>query len=194
MYLDKSSENDEQKHLLMNPFEFTQLKSSLGVIDRDQNHSTGTKLAIAEFDIFLEMRVENDETQNVFDIMPTETPARAVMDFNQPYMDETMSMHTVGSDVNYVADNGEYSQAPDMYTPENRFEIQSNLSSFVPGGDGIFQEASFLVMDSDNSFNSLESLKSELNIRRTMARIKKLGDGSTQFMQSKGMKFTQLMH
>lgn len=173
----------------MNPFEFSQLKNSLGVIDRDQNHSTGIKLTIAEFEIFLEMRVENDETQNVFDIMPTETPLRTAMDFNQPYMDETMSMNSVSSDVNYTVDNGEISQEQDMFTPDNRFEIQSNLSSFVPGGDGIFQEASFLVMDSDSSFNTLESLRSELNIRRTMARIKKLGDGSTQFLPPKGTGF-----
>lgn len=169
----------------MNPFEFAQLQLTLDEIDKRVNCEKGKSLLAPEFDIFIERRVENDEDQNLFEVhFPEEAPPMAEnFDINQPIQYDVYSM----------ADDNEFSvavmdqQEPEIYTPDQKFEMESNISAYVPGNNEIFQEASFMIVDNDQSMSSLESLKSEMNIRRTMAKLKKLGDGTTQFIPSTGI-------
>lgn len=159
----------------INPFEFVQLKKELAIVDNNQR-GQNKRLMVTEFEDFLRFRVENDEDIDAFEQIPSQEPMQ-VDAIGQDNMYDNMSMN---SDANFSVEQMSQNQGLEISSPADKYEIQSAISSFVSAGDGIFQEASFLVMDTDNSLSSMESLKNEMNIRRTMARLRKVGDGSNQ--------------
>ena len=136
--------------------------------------------------------MENDNVLNIFDVEPE---VNNDMDVQQPgdqfdispNFDQTQEE---GEEIDLTSEANfpinDFTNTPEEHSMDNsadKFEMQSTVSSYIPKNDGIFQESSFMIMDNDKSFNE-DSLKSELNIRRTMAKIKKLGDGNTSFIKT----------
>jgi hypothetical protein len=173
---------NEQALTEMNPFEFVALKADLAVMENKISLRNAKKLMIPDFDWFIENKAEKEFDSTLFENHRLEIPTEP-MDLNAPYED------TGSITLEDNAYTGYMSQTPEHFDSQGsaeKYEIQSNVGSFVPDGNGIFQEASFFVMETENSFNSHKSFQSELNVRRTMAKLKKLGSGSSDFVSTKG--------
>jgi hypothetical protein len=107
------------------------------------------------------------------------------VDLNQsPMMDVDNNFNDnidLSSEVNYsmndVSNANESQERMMDQTPNNNYDMQSSLSSFQPSNDGIFQEASFMLMEEDKGMSE-HSYKTEVDFRKTMIKIKKMGDGS----------------
>ena len=136
--------------------------------------------------------MENDNILNIFDVEPEVNNDMDVQQLGDqfdisPNFDQTQEE---GEEIDLTSEANfpinDFTNTPEEHSMDNsadKFEMQSTVSSYIPKNDGIFQESSFMIMDNDKSFNE-DSLKSELNIRRTMAKIKKLGDGNTSFIKT----------
>ena len=161
-----------------------------------------------EFDFFIRMRVEMDSDPNeFFEIFKEKYQIENQMvkqenndnngnnfgddfDLNGPPQFDNMS---VQSDMMYSFENGmpsneieftEQTQNNNRFIPKDRYEIESNISSFDTGGNGIFKETSFLVMDTELTGTS--SIRDQINLKRTINKLKKIGDGSTLLTKTEG--------
>lgn len=175
---------DTQIPAEMNPFEFAILQKELAVIDRRVSLRDAKNLMIPDFDWFIENKAEREYDPAMFEnyrpVIPTE-PMN--LNLNDPY-EEMPSIEL--EDNLYTGYMSQTSEHGEFNNSAEKYEIQSNVGSFVPDGNGIFQETSFFIMSTENSIESHGSYQSELNIRRTMEKLKKLGSGSSDFVSTKG--------
>ena len=197
----KTDKEEEIKN--MNAFEFEALKKDLLIVDENWTKEKGKSLCDQEFDVFLEIRVENDSQFNVFDVEPQEFTGNGMHTTQKPFdfTEDLGASHgsyqnqvpleaepdfeaiNLDSDVNFSVEGASQpSQIKMLDNSADKYEVNSSISSFVPSNDGIFQESSFMIMDNKDKSIGEESMSSEMNVRRTMDRIKKLGNGSTNFI------------
>jgi len=176
----------------MNPFEFQIIKNDIWEIHKEQrlNNELSNRLVIKEFEMFLDMRVENDNAIDLYDIF---NQTKQVKPFepefygNSPQMDfgfdggnfdhERLSQ---GTEVQYSVEGGELnsnanfddsSSQNNLFNSANRYELDSNDSSFVPGGDGIFKETSFLAIHPEGDDISVISSNDPRRILSKLRRI-----------------------
>lgn len=165
----------------MNPFELLNLKNEVNSNIAEQNIGKSNLLVVEELDIFLKMRIEKDDPTDLYEIFnkPAElqqisnemnvdgTPNAFEMDMPDmtpgmggPDMFDQTSLQSQGE---YSFENGFQSQGlregestPHIpYTPDNKYELDSNAASFISGGDGIFRESSFMLTDTENSVSNV---------------------------------------
>ena len=173
------------------------------------------KIIDDDFDIFLENRVENDNEMDMDEIfgekafneerndMPQQlNNASPDIDnnfgpFDQAANFETNSQHSevefsVGNELSSIMQNDQL-QSPSNPLQNSRvkYEIDTNSISFLPGGDGIFKETSFINLETQG--DSTSYLSSSYNHARTILnRIKKIeNDKSEKKSKNQGEKETK---
>ena len=168
--------------------------------DDTDNKDKSNKLIIDEFDIFIEMRINNDtDPIEFYDIFKDKYQAanNQNMLVDQNYNNDNqygdnfdindapqLDAMSVRSDMQYSFENGaasnevDYSEIlpPKSFIPNDRYEVESVVSTFDTGGNGIFKETSFLSMETELTGSA--SIRDQINLMRTINRLKRIGDGS----------------
>lgn len=184
------------------------LRSKLYELDQSHSIDKSNQLVIEELDIFIEMRIIKDtDPYEFFDIFKEKHQIESHMislednnfvnrnnfgddfDLNDPPQFDNIS---VQSDMMYSFENGMPSNEIDFteqsqhnkFIPKDRYEVESTIMPFNTGGDGIFRETSFLVMDTELTGSS--SIRDQINLKRTINKLKKIGDGSTIISKPEG--------
>jgi hypothetical protein len=174
----------------MGVFEYSNLRDKVIGIDKF-NNDKGNTIASVEFDIFIDHRVIKGKGDDEFEVRPHITDELHMADdhimtvnlSNSPDMGMDNNFNEnidLNSEVNYSMDaisNVIESDGHMLDQTPNRYDMNSSVSSFQPSNDGIFQESSFLLMEDDKGLSE-HSYKTEIDFRKTMIKIKKMGDGS----------------